>query len=378
MIRKCHVTVLLTCFFLFSVQAAVKEGQLPFDSLSNSRILSGKKKQIEKVVDTWIAFLMEVEEGRELDPSSLKIDYDFNQLLQFLKETDNKGNSALITIADLYLSEVEKIYKYMLKNNPFYRKGDSSSSYDFSVFFDYAVEDQRMDAMVGGWYIAFVFLSLAGFSSSNGKGKYIASIERFQILYDFFREFSDRSRSLFHSASRNRFFSSSFEEDVGVSDFFKKAIKFQKSFDFLHDTYFELILPAFMKLSWVRHDMKYSNHPEVLFRYGRILHKAYGTKEKGLSYISRSAERGYMPAVQYLGEYYLNQKGTSFYEGERLMIKFLEGSKRNFPEKIRVIRKLFSLNMMRGDSISDSLQRGIASLKKSCPAAFPVIQSNGK
>ena len=376
MIQKGYVVVLLT--FLFSVQSEVKAVPLPFDSLSNSRILSGEKEKIEQVVGTWITAFVEVEEGRELDPSSLKTDYDLNQLLQSLKETDNKGNSDLIAIADTYLSEVEKIYKYMLKNNPFYRKGHSPASYDFSVFFDYAVEYQRMDAMVEGWYTALVFLSLAGFSSSYGKGKYIASIERFQILYDFFREFSDRSRSIFQNASRDRFFSSSSGEGVDVSDLFEKAIKFQKNLDYLHNVYFKFILPAFMKLSWVRHDVKYSDHPEVLFRYGRILHKAYGMREKGLSYISRSVERGHLPAVQYLGEYYLNQKGTLFYEGERLMIKFLEGSKGNLTKKIRVIHKLFSLNIMKGNSISDSLQKGISSLKKSCTAAFPVSPSNSK
>ena len=371
MIRKYYVTVLLTCSFLFSVQAAEKKEKPPFDSLSNSRVFSGEKEKIEQVVDTWITLLMEMEKNKYFYPSSLKTDQDFDQFFKLLKTADKEKDSAiLIKIADVYRSSAERIYEQILKDNSFYLEGYFPTIYDFSVFFDYAVDGNRMDVMTEEWHMALLFLSLAGFSSSNGKGEYIASIERVQVLYDFFRGISNKSRHIFYIASRARFFSSFFGQEVAVSAFFGSTIRFQRSVDNLNDTYFELILPAFMQLSWVRHDVKYSNHPEVPFKYGRILHKAYGTKEKGLSYISLSAERGYLPAIKYLAEYYLYQGGISFHEGEQLMMKYLEGSKRNFTEKVRVIRELFSLNMMRGDSVSDSLQRGVSSLKKSCVAAF--------
>ena len=370
MIGKCYIIIFFVFFVCVSVQAEIKETDLVFSDHFTSKILSGEKENIKYVVNTWITLLLEAEEGKNLYPSNLKTEDDFRQFLQLLETADTKKDSlALIDISDAYLSSVEKAYSYMLKNIPFFQADGFTSLYDFNVFLEYLMEEQRINNIVKEWYISFVFLSLAGFSSSYGKTKYISSIERFWVLHHIFNEIFNRSMPSFYNAFRRQSLYSSSGQAAVINRYFKNAVKFQKDFYKLHDIYINIVLPSFTELSWVKHDVKYSDDPVVLFKYGRILLRAYGEKDKGEAYISFSVKQGYLPAVKYLGEYYLSKQGFFLNEGERLMIKYLKESK-NFIEKIKIAYKLFSVNIMRGHDKLDSFQKGVSSLRKSCEAIF--------
>ena len=378
MIGKCYVIIFFVLFACFSVQAEIKGRDLVLGDHFISKILSGEKEKIEYVVDTWIALLLEAEEAKNLYPSNLRTERDFRQFFQLLETADKEKNSLdLIKISDAYLSSAETTYRYILRNNLFAQESNSSFLYNFNVFLEYLLEGQQIDTMMKEWYISLVFLSLAGFSSPHGKFRYISSIEKIQFLYDFFHKFFDEFKPIFHNAnaSRYRLFRSYSGPTVIMTQHFKNIIEFQENIYRIDDFYSEVILPSFMGLSWVKYDVKnYSNHPEVLFKYGRILHRAYGKKDKGLFYISLSAEQNYLPAVKYLGGYYLHEQGFLLNEGEQLMMKFLQESK-NFKEKVKIMRELFFVNIMRGNGTFDSFQRGTSSLKKSCRAIFRSDQA---
>ena len=370
-VQKKYVIILFIYFFIFSVQAEVKEEKFNIDSFFSLDAISGEKKQIEHTVDNWITFLMEGKGGKEFYPSNLRRKHEFDQFLQLLTAANNeKTNSVLINLARFYFSSAEKIYEQLFKTSPIHPTINFSALYNLSLFFDYSVEEQRMVVMVREWYMGFVFLSLAGFSSSDGKRLYVSTIERIQLVYDFFFEIFNQTKPLFQGAYRRRFFEPSSQKSVVINELFESVIKFNDSFNKLHDIYFKFILPAFMKLSWVKYDIRYSGHPEVLFVYGRILYKAYGPKGNGLSYISISAEKGYLPAIKYLGEHYLRQKSEAHYQvGEQLMMEYL-GSSSHLIEKLKIVRKLFHLNVERGNNARDSFQKGVSSLQRSCLAAF--------
>ena len=224
--------------------------------------------------------------------------------------------------------------------------------------------------MMREWYIGLVFLSFVGFSSSEGKELYVSIIERVQKVYDFLFTISHYTKPLSHGVYRNSFHKSSPRRSVVVSQLFESFIKFDDTLKKMRDIYFRFILPSFTELSWVKHDVL-SGSPEVLFTYGRILYKAYGSKNKGLSYISLSADLGYLPAMRYLGEHYLRQgNGVHYQTGERLMMEYLGNRSLGFLEKFTIIHELVRLNAEKGKNIVDSFQKGVSSLKRSCLAAF--------
>ena len=375
-VQKNYVIIFLLYFFIFASQAEVKEQPFTFDSSFSLDVVSGEKKRIEHTIDNWITFLREGKNGKEFYPSSLKKKREVDQFLQLLTTANNeKTNSVLISLANLYFSSAEKIYEQIFRNSPVHPTRSFSALYDLSLFFDYSTEEQRLVVMMREWYIGLVFLSLAGFSSSDGKGLYISAIERIQIAYNFLFGIFNQVRPLSHGAYRKRFVEPSPRKSVVMNELFESVIKFNDSFSNLQDIYFKFILPAFKKLSWVKYDIQ-SGHPEVLFVYGRIIHRAYGSKGNGLSYISMSADRGYLPAVKYLGEHYLRQEGGTHYQvGEQLMMDYLENSS-HLIEKLKVIRKLFHLNREKGDNARDSFQRGVSSLRRSCLAAFKSNRLN--
>lgn len=378
MVRKYYVTVFFMCSSLFSVQAAVKKETLPFDSFSNSEVLSGEKEKIEQVVGAWIISLVATPEGKKLYPSSLKTDYDFDRFSKLLNEAKKGDSSVLMEIADVYISSAEKTYRYIVSSNPFYQRSTLSSLYEFNMFFDYSMEKQRMVVMMREWYIACVLLGLAGFSFSEGKRKYISAVEKAQLLYNFFVGFLNQSVFITQGAYRNRFFKSSVKPSVVTNGLFESAVKFNQGFNDLRDIYYGYILPLFVKLSWIKQDVQNSNHPDVLFRYGRILHKAYGEKGSGLAYVFASVEQSHLPAIKYLGKYYLQQDGNvSYHKGEELMMEFLRKN-RYLTEKLQVIHELFYLNLDRGDNVIDSFWRGVSSVKRSCLAAFSISRLSSR
>ena len=370
-VQKKYIIILFTCLLIPSVQADVREDRFTSYNLFNNNILSGEKRRIEYTVDNWVSFLIGGKGGKKLYPSKLKTEHDVNQFLQLLRAAGNeKTNSVLISIANIYISSAEEMYRQIFRNSPVYQSVSFSALYDLSLFFDYSVERDRMLVMMRQWYMGLVFLSLAGFSSSHAKGLYIATIERVQDVYNFFSEVTNQTKSMSHDAYKRRFSTASFDPSVFINELFNSVIDFNNSFNRLHVIYSKFILPSFIRLSWVRHDVLNSDHPEVQFRYGRILHKAYGSNNSGLSYISNAADQGYLPAIKYLGEHYLRQKGGVYYQaGEGLMMKYLEGHLHPI-EKLGVIRGLFHSNVEKGENVMDSFQRGFASLRRSCLAAF--------
>ena len=362
--KYCPIILFLMCF---SVQAEDKK--LMLDEHFTTHILSGEKDKIQYVVETWIASLLK-EKGDIPYPSNLKTEQDRRLFFQLLKTADEeKDISALISLADAYLFSAEKEFKYLLQNNLLAQLFSYSFLNNMDMFMESLVERQSMDIIIKEWTISLVFLSFSGFFSQYGKNKYIDSISKFHVLYNFSNDFYNTLKPKSFQISKNEFFDSYLGQPFNANKRIDNIKKFNKSFEKMKDTYFDFILPSFMKLSWVQHDLQYSNQPEVSFEYGKILHQAYGNKDKGLSYISDSAEQGYPPALKHLGKYYLSQKGPIQTEGEGLMTQYLKTSN-SLIEKISVAYQLFSVNIMRGQNRYDSLQKGVSSLTKSCKEIF--------
>ena len=362
---KYNVLILLIPLLLFSAPSIGGKKGPVFDSHFTTKILTGEKEKIEYVVRNWINLLLANAENN-LFPSNIKTQEERNSFLQLLKTAQTRlDGPILIKIAASYLSSVEQVYQQTLRNYIF--QGRSFSIlYELSVFFDYLREKNHMNKMIQETYISLTLLSLAGFYSSNGKAEYIHLVENTQDMYNFFKRLHSQLQSMSYHAFRN----SSSQTSVTNNVLYENITQFNKSFEELKEVYFKLIIPAFTRLSWVKQDVNQADHPSVPFRYGKILHKTYGNRDKGLSYILLSAERHYLPAIKYLGEYYLHQFGVPLDEGEKLMLQFLRESKKNTMEKIRIIHDLFFINTMKGHSITDSIHRGISSLKRSCSAAF--------
>ena len=347
----------------FSVQAEDKK--LMFDERFTTRILSGEKDKIQYVVKTWIASLLK---GKGEIPYPSNLNTEQRRLFFLLLKTADE-ESALILLANAYLFSAEKQFKYIFKNHPFTHPSSVTFSINMDMFMEHLVEGRLMDTIIKEWSISLVFLSFVGFSSPYGKNKYIDSINKFHVLYNLFNDFYNLLKPTSFQILKNDFFDSHLNQPATTNKRIDNIKKFNKKFEKMKDTYFDFILPSFMKLSWVQHDLQYSNRPEVLFEYGKILHQAYGNKDKGLFYILDSVEQGYPPALKHLGQYYLSQKWPIQTEGERLMAQYLKTSN-SLIEKISVAYQLFLVNIMRGQNGYDSLQKGASSLTKSCKEIF--------
>ena len=370
--RKHFLIIYLIHTVLFSVSTIAKETPPPFNNNFTEEVLTGEEERIKFVVDSWITLLIKSKE-QSLFPSNVKTKADRDKFLRLLENvrTTPVNDSALIEIANIYLASADKTYqeilrKYMFQNNSF------SILYELNMFFDYLREKGQIERLAKDLYISLVFSSLAGFYSESGKAQYVHSIEYAHDVYRFFNRIYHQFKNISYSAFQSNFFQGDSRQKGSDSQLFESITQFNKSFAQIKEVYLKLIVPSFIKLSWVKHDVNHSDHPEVLFRYGRILHETYGKKNKGLSYILLAKEKNYLPAVKYLGEYYLHQKGFLSDEGEKLMLQFLRESRKNTGEKLSIVHDLFSINMMRGENAMDSIQKGASSLKRSCLAAFSL------
>ena len=73
-----------------------------FDNSFSSDILSGEEGKIERTIDSWIAFLMEGENGKEHYPSLLEKDRDVSRFRLLLREAKKKKtDTVLINIAGI-------------------------------------------------------------------------------------------------------------------------------------------------------------------------------------------------------------------------------------------------------------------------------------
>ena len=328
-------------------------------------ILSGDKEKIEYVIDSWITLLLERKKTFSY-PSNIKTKYEHQSFLKLLREIEDKKDiSTLIEISNIYFASAKKRYERILRYNPY---GYFSFSFisDRYMFLKYLTEDGgRISSLVKDWYISLVFLSLAGFSADDGKSEYIFSLKKIQEMYKILFYSLNVFTPVFHEALKDRFFAQTSE----ASETFMEARKLQQELDKVKHIYLNIIIPSFMRLSWVQYDLQHFNHPAVLFDYGQIVHTAYG-KERGLSYIMLSARENYLPAVRYLGKYYLDQIPYKQDMGEHLMTQYLRYSGNNWVEKINITHQLFLVNLIKGDSLNDSFQNGISSLKRSCKAIF--------
>ena len=366
--QKFQIIIFLIYFILFSSLSESKEKEWPFYDHFTNEILTGEEKNIELIVNLWINFIIK-QNDQNLLPLNLKTKKDFHEFFQLLEASKKTPNSfALIKIANYYLSSVEIIFIQILRNT--FENSSFSILHEVNMFIDYLIEEKKMDKIIREIYISSIFLSLAGFSSPNGKYLYIKTIEKAQFLHDFFHKLYIHFKSTFHNTDGKNFFQNPSQQINTTNALFTKLKNFNSSFIDLENMLFEIIIPAFKELSWVKNDVNHSPHPSTLFRYGRILHRAHGEKHKGLHYISLSEEANYLPAIKYLGEYYLSKKGILKTKGENLMLQFLRKSSRNTTEKISIIYDLLLVNTKNEKNIIDFIYKGTSSLKRSCSAAF--------
>ena len=346
---KQHSAILLFLFLSFSVPAKTKnaDADMIFDDHLVSKILSGKKNNIKYAAHEWVNYLLQTKKSQSFYPSILKTKDELKQFYQLLRIAKKQQSGQILTdLSDVYLFSA--IITFGNASKYFNTLSNPYPSLD--RFLKHLAQNQTLNIIAREWYISLIFSSLAGFDSYENRDIHVSSIKAFQVVYEIFESWIH----LINSEAPYKFVQNTSQ------DFF---LKFRR--DFLHfNSYYKIILPSFTHLSWVKSDVKL-NHPPALFEYGQILYNAYG--QRGISYISRSADQNYPPAVKFMGLHYL--AGGFPNEGEKMITQYMK-TRIGIMERIRMAELLFYFNMDKGHNMLDSLQRGAASLKKSCQSIF--------
>ena len=318
--------------------------------------IKGQKKEIQAGVAGLIDHLHS--KNRELYPTNLKIkNSEFFQLL----ETAKRDSSALIDLGKIYFLSAMKNYKNRQKLFQMY---DGLLMYKLEYLIENTAETQTI---VKEWYLSLVFFSLAGFYSDTAKNEYISAFYQFQLFQDsFFKLYKLLEPDLQALIKKD---SDKHSEPTPEGKYFQHVRKFQPIFNRLQKFYFEIVMLSFHKLSWIHYDLTHYKHPEMFFEYGRILNKAYGGNY-GLSYIYKSENQGYFPAVKYLLKSLPNYENDIQFSIKKNLSELLKNETVNLTHKLNIALKLFFIDMREEKDINQALKKGSDSLKKSCKAMF--------
>ena len=233
------------------------------------------------------------------------------------------------------------------------------------------------------WTLALIFFSLAGFESPLAKNEYISTLHQLQLFYNSLSLLYRMLGPELNTIRTNDLRRLSFQEKIIEAEYTIIVREYKSIFNDLSQSYFDIIIPSFLNLSWINQDLKQSKYPGVLFEYGRVLHQAFKNKKsveyaqlkrQGLHYIHTTLEQSYFPSAQYLINSYPQQSNYDQYKSEIALNNYLSQEHLTFLKKMYVISKLIYLNMNQEKDIASALKKGVSSLKQSCKSAFKNVR----